>query len=94
MAYSVSNAPFLMTAPAIGGGYRAGSSDAINGIWMYASTHATSDVRAAGFVTNALEIGAKVGAPIFVWDSGNSDLTLNVWSAVSSTGGTISSAST
>lgn len=95
MAYSSTNSPYLMTTPPIGGGYMAGSSDAKGGLWYYQSTHATSDVRASGFITNARTLGMHIGDPIFVWDSGNSDLSLNVISAISTAGaGTVSSAST
>lgn len=86
MAYSTTNQPFLMTMPPIAGGFRDGSSDAKGGLWYYQSTHATSDVRAAGFFSNARTLGMHVGDPIFVWDSVNSDLTLSHVTAISTAG--------
>lgn len=51
MAYSTSNPPAMVTQR-VGGGAA---------IWMYNSTDAATVVRVAGYITNADDLGMKVG---------------------------------
>lgn len=59
MTYSTSNPPALI-AQGIGG---------VGQVWDYRSTDATTDVDAAGYFTNAVDLGMKVGGQVIVTDT-------------------------
>jgi hypothetical protein len=59
MAYSTSNPPRRVSSGAIGG----------NSVWHYSSADAKATVVAAGYITNAKELGMKVGDTVHVFDT-------------------------
>lgn len=60
MSYSTSNPPVLITQ-------RVG--DVGGGIWSYDSADAATSVRAANYITDALDLGMKKGDTMFQHDS-------------------------
>lgn len=59
MAYDTANPPFLI-AQGIGG---------VGQVWGYRSTDAGTTVDAAGYVTNAVDLGMATGAAMVVVDT-------------------------
>lgn len=59
MPYSTSNPPALI-AQGIGG---------VGQVWDYRSTDANTDVDTAGYFTNGVDLGMKVGAQVIVTDT-------------------------
>jgi len=57
--YSTSNPPILISQGIGGGGQ----------LWSYSSTDAGTSVDAAGYFTNGLDLGMKVGGGVIVVDS-------------------------
>jgi hypothetical protein len=66
MAYSASSPPSLV-AQRIGGGGQ---------FWYYASTDANTDVDAAGYFTNGVDLGMAVGGQVTVVDTDASPPTI------------------
>jgi hypothetical protein len=83
MAYSTTNPPHLLTIPPLAGGFVVGSSDAWGGVWGYRSTDAVATVRSSYF-TNATDLGMKVGDPVFVYDTGTPNMSLNWVTSITS----------
>jgi len=67
-AYSTANPPALI-AQGIGGA-------ACHRIWTLAGVHVTTDADAAGFITNASDLGMKVGDTLFLSDTTTAATTL------------------
>ena len=81
MAYSTTNPPVLVSvAPLAGAGQ----------IWRYESTHTQSAVDAAGFITNALDLGMRVKDIVLVYDTTTNAVHNHVVLAVSATGADLS----
>lgn len=59
MAYAVTNPPKLMV-PGMGGA---------PAIWFYTSTDNEDTVDAAGYITNASDLGMRVGDIVFVYET-------------------------
>jgi hypothetical protein len=59
MAYAVTNPPSQVTH-ALGSG---------KNIWIYVSADAKATVVAAGYITNAVQLGMKVGDLVYVYDT-------------------------
>lgn len=76
MAYSTSNPPRLETQPIAG-----------VRIWQYVSTDAIATVRAAGYITNAKDLGMKVQDLVRVIDTNTPTHTLCVVLSVNATTG-------
>jgi hypothetical protein len=68
MTYSVTNPPVKLVDGLMGGG-AAGRGGAL---WYYASVDDDATVIAANYVTNALDLGMKVGDIVFVVETDNS----------------------
>lgn len=86
MTYSTDNPPVKLVDGLMGGG-AAGRGGAL---WHYASTDDDATVIAAGYITNADDLGMKVGDVVFIVETDNSyKLALAVVTAVSSTGSTM-----
>lgn len=79
MAYSTSNPPALLVG-------------SFNGthpnVWSYKSEDGASDVDAAGYITNAEDLGMRVGDVVFVTDTNASPIitTTHLVSAISAAG--------
>lgn len=88
MAYSTSNPPSLISAARIGG----------TGLqtWDYRSTDDAATVDAAGYFTNGLALGMRVGDLVYVTDTDASPVivTLHQVSAVSASGTDINNLTT
>jgi hypothetical protein len=81
MAYSTTNPPQLVSgAPLTGAGQ----------VWRYESTHTHTAVDAAGFITNALDLGMRVKDIVLVWDTTTNAVHNHVVLTVSSTGADLS----
>ena len=78
MAYNASNPPVRID----------GGIDAVN-LWLYKSADAAATVKAANYVTNALDLGMKVGDPFIILDTATPLSTLTIVSAVAATGSTL-----
>ena len=63
---------------------------AITGEWRYNSTHTQAEAAAAGFFTDALALGMKIGDSVLVIGSTTIVISHHVVNALSSTGATIS----
>lgn len=84
MAYSASLPPALIAS----GLTRSGN----NQFWEYKEAATFDTIRAAGYISNALDLGMQVGDYIMHWDSTSASapvLTFGRVTAVSSTGATI-----
>lgn len=79
MAYSTSNPPALHSQ-AVGGFYRK---------WVYKSTDAPAVVRVIGYITNARDLGMKVGDLVEVIDTDAAPISLQLMivSAINATTG-------
>ena len=66
MTYATTNPPCLLVK-------RVGDS---GGLWWYSSADAIAAVDAAGYFSNAGDLGMKSGDCVFIWDTGNSLLTI------------------
>lgn len=84
MAYSTSSPPALLTQR-IGGGAAT---------WAYSSSDAAGTVDAAGYITNGLALGMKVGDMVQVSDTVNSLITNHRVAAVTSTGADLGTGTT
>lgn len=84
MAYSTTNPPTCMTGPLTGAG----------NLWQYRSTELGTAVDAAGYFTNAKDLGMKVGDMVLVYESTNVALRTHVVVTVSSTGADLSDGTT
>ena len=78
MAYSTSSPPIRVT----------GGIDAVNQ-WLYKSADSAATVKAANYITNAQDLGMKVGDAIIILDTATPAATLAIVSAVASTGSTL-----
>lgn len=83
MAYATTNPPVLMT-PSFD------NSANFPGIWIYSSTDIGTAVDAAGYITNALNLGMKVSDIVLVYASGTKGVTSHVVQTVTSTGADLS----
>ncbi len=61
--------------------------------WVYISTHTSTEVTVANFVTDGLELGMKVGDPVLVIGSTTYIITSHAVSVVGSTTTTLSTGS-
>ncbi len=78
MAYSTSSPPIRIV----------GGIDSIS-LWLYQSADAAATVKAANYITNAKDLGMKVGDPVIILDTNTPLSTLAIVSAVASTGSTL-----
>jgi len=78
MAYSTSNPP-VKQAQGIDG----------FSIWAYKSADAAATVKAANYITNALDLGLKVGDLFLIADTNTPLATLAIVSAVTASGSTL-----
>lgn len=65
--------------------------------WVYKEAATFDTIRAAGYISNALDLGMKVGDAILHWDATSASapvLTFGRVTAVSSTGATIAATGT
>lgn len=58
-------------------------------LWLYKSADAAATVKAANYVTNAADLGMKVGDAFIILDTATPLSTLTIVSAVASTGSTL-----
>lgn len=58
-------------------------------VWAYQSADAAATVKAAGYISNAVDIGMKVGDLVLIADTNTPLATLSIVSAVASTGATL-----
>lgn len=79
MSYATTNAPYKLT-----GGFGSGKT-----LWMYVSADDDATVIAANYITNAAELGMKVGDPVLIWDTTTPKGSLAFVSVVASTGSTM-----
>lgn len=89
MSYSTSSPPALVSGPL--------TSAAGPNVWVYKEANTFDNIRAAGYISNALALGMKVGDTVLVWDSTSASapvLTFGRVTAVSSTGATIAATGT
>ena len=91
MAYSTTYPPVMLANPVGGSGtlVAAGSLGKGGTLWFYASADVDSDVIAAAYITDALNLGMKVGDAVFIWDSTTPKGSLAFVTAVASTGSTM-----
>ena len=80
MAYSTTNPPSYIAGPLTGAG----------GMWLHRSTELGTAVDAAGYFTNAKDLGMKVGDNVLVYESTNIVFRTHVVITVSSTGADLS----
>lgn len=78
MAYSTSSPPIRIV----------GGIDGIS-LWLYQSADAAATVKAANYITNAKDLGMKVGDAVIILDTNTPLSTLAIVSAVASTGSTL-----
>jgi hypothetical protein len=78
MAYSTSSPPIKVSE----------GIDSVN-LWLYQSADAAATVKAANYITNAKDLGMKVGDGIIILDTNTPLSTLAIVSAVASTGSTL-----
>lgn len=89
MAYSTSNPPALIAMGITG--------VRNNKFWEYKEAATFDTIRAAGYISNALDLGMAVGDFLMHWDSTSASapvLTFGRVTAVSSTGATIAATGT
>lgn len=79
MAYAKTNPP-AKVADAIGGGPT---------LWMYQSTDVKATVIAANYITNAIDLGMRVGDAVIILDTTSPLSSLAIVSALASTGSTL-----
>lgn len=79
MAYATTNPPVKISDAIAGGPSQ----------WAYASTDVDDTVIAAGYVTNALNLGMRVGDRVDIWDSGTPKGSIAFVTTVTSTGSTM-----
>lgn len=84
MAYATSTPPTHMFGPLTGAGQ----------IWQYRTTELGSAADAAGYFTNAKDLGMKVGDMVLVYESTNVAMRSHVVITVSSTGADLSDGTT
>ena len=90
MAYSTLLPPVLTAFAGL-------TRSANNEFWLYKEAATFDTIRAAGYISNALDLGMKVGDGILHWDSTSASapiLTFGRVTAVSSTGATIAATGT
>ena len=84
MTYATNNPPVLMVRS------RDGSSP---NMWVYASSDVHTDVDAAGYISNATNLGMRVGDIVYVQETDNSyATTLHSVASISSGAATLSTA--
>lgn len=89
MAYSTGTPPALVVT-----GLTRSSN---NQMWEYKEAATFDTIRAAGYISNAQDLGMKVGDYLMHWDSSSASapvLTIGRVTAVSSTGATIAATGT
>lgn len=80
MAYVAATNPPIKIADGIGGGPT---------LWLYKSADAKATVIAAGYITNALDLGFRVGDLVLISDTTTPLASLTCVSVVASTGSTL-----
>lgn len=80
MAYATSNPPRNMM--------RTNGSDGVN-LWTYKSADPIATVRGAGYITNADDLGMKVGDVVIVADSNLETTTIEFVSAIAAGAATV-----
>lgn len=89
MSYSTSLPPALVASGLTNSGN--------NQFWEYKEAATFDTIRAAGYISNALDLGMKVGDYVMHWDSTSASapvLTFGRVTAVSSSGATIAATGT
>lgn len=89
MAYSAALPPALIASGL--------TRDGNNQFWEYKEAATFDTIRAAGYISNALDLGMKVGDYLMHWDSTSATapvLTFGRVTAVASTGATIAATGT
>ena len=97
MAYSGSTAgSTVANPPALVSSWLAGSTNTGSTLltaynqWMYVSTHTQAEAAAAGFITDAQDLGMGLGDSVLVHGATTYVISHHVVNAVSSTGATLS----
>jgi len=85
MAYSTSSPPVKLVDGVMGGG-AAGRGGAV---WFYMSADDDATVMGAGYVSNAQDLGMKVGDFVLIYDTTNTKGSVAFVTAVSSSGSTM-----
>lgn len=84
MTYAVTNPPRLVIGNGIGGALTAG-----NQIWIYSSADDDATVNGAGYISNAGDLGMRVGDFVYVWDATTPKGSIHYVSAISSGAATL-----
>ena len=82
MAYATSSPPTKLVGGMMGGGATTGRSPTL---WGYTSVDVDSDVNAAGYITDAVDLGMKLGDVVFVHDTATPKASVHYVTTISGT---------